>query len=148
MPDPMPNCVVAVQFDAGATPPFSFACSSATRGWQVYSNGGIYPPIIGRRIQFRVRDNAEFQIAGFQIAAEELGPLPPSERWPPLPILESGIPGVTCISPSTYPPANDQATFSELTFAMEVHRWFYRLAVLVDGDLVWDDPKIHDDGSE
>ncbi|HXT20385.1 MAG TPA: hypothetical protein VN923_06520, partial [Thermoanaerobaculia bacterium] len=80
MSDPMVNCVVDVQFDEGAAR-FSYSCFGSSRGWQVFPDGGIYPAMLGRVVQFRIKDFPHVKIAGFQVSAEELAALPPSHRW-------------------------------------------------------------------
>lgn len=148
MSDPAPNCVIAVFFDA-ASSSFSYHCESSTRGWEVSPDGSIYPPIRQRVVQFRVKADAAYRIAGFQISREPLG-LPPSQRFPDLPTLQpSGELLVKPVAPLPYPPLDDTATFTELTFDLGDLAYFFRLAVVVgSSEPIWDDPKIHDDGSQ
>lgn len=141
MSDPMPNCVIDVHFDE-VEARFSYVCAESSRGWQVDPDGSIFPPIRSRVVQFRLKGDPATKIAGLQIAEERPG-LPPSNRWHTLPD------GVTPISPTPFPPADNEATFTELTFNFGDEPWFYRLAVVVGtSEPIWDDPKIHDDGTE
>ncbi|HEV8238342.1 MAG TPA: hypothetical protein VGS57_03125 [Thermoanaerobaculia bacterium] len=158
MPEPvLPNLVVNVQFDE-STRKFSFSSPGSTRGWEVFQNGAIYPPIVGRVIQFHLKtatvpdDEPQIRLAGFEISADELSPIPPGGRWCPLPSLPP--PMSTCrvcsVVPAVYPAEDSQETFTDLVFDLGSDGgWFYRLAVVVgDSELIWDDPKIHDDGSQ
>src|SRR5687767_4823857 len=139
MSDPILNCVIAVQFDEVESR-FSYNCESSSRGWQVYPEGSIYPAIVGRIVQFRLKGNSAIQFAGFQSSHEPLG-LPPSNPWP------TDLGGAAPFPLSRpYPP--EGAPLTELTFDFGDQRLFYRLAVVVEGsEPIWDDPTIHDDGS-
>lgn len=143
-----PNCTVDVRFNQ-VSGSFSYSCASSTRGWQVFPDGNIYPAFLGRVVQFRIKNDPGTAIdkvarlAGFQIAASGLDAVPPTVRFPALP---GGV-GQTALS--TYPPEDPDATFTELTFDLGTQLWFYRLAVVVgESEPIWDDPKIHDDGSQ
>ncbi len=150
MSDPiLPNCAVTVHFDETVAR-FSFCCGFSSTGWQVGADGSIFPPSPHRVIQFTTAgfpDSTRF--GGFQVAESPDGFPAKDIHWPPLP------PHVTAISPTPYPPADNDATFDKLVFDFEDHqthtrpRYFYRLAV-TDGDgiLHWDDPRIYNDGSE
>jgi hypothetical protein len=148
MSTPSPTCAIVLQFyeDDGR---FSYYCAASSRGWQVQPNGSIHPPSRSRIVQFSLQGFPSSAVfAGFQ-AASSPGDLPPqSIHWPPLPD------GVTVLSPTPYPPANDTTLVGPLVFDLgdQAQRVFYRLAVVVESDpeqaLHWDDPKIYDDGSE
>lgn len=154
MSDPLPNCVVDVRFDGESAAHFSYSCSNSTRGWQVYPNGSIYPAIPGRVVQFRIKGVPGTVIAGFQISRDELSTVSPSHRWTRLPDGREGEGLVKSKPEGSYPADPDSTeTFTELTFELGVQRWFYRLAAVVPEDggfseLMWDDPRIHDDGSQ
>jgi hypothetical protein len=142
MSDPTPNCIIAVQFDEVESR-FSYHCENSSRGWEVYPNGNIYPPLLHRIVKFRLKGDSSARFAGFQISSEPLG-LPPSDPWPCMP------PGVIQYIPPSLPPPPVVAPLTELTFNLgDQQGWFYRLAVVVgDSEPIWDDPKIHDDGTE
>lgn len=148
----VPNCVVTVLFDRHRAH-FSYTCAHSSAGWQVLPDGNIIPPSHSRVVQFRLKNwppvegapgSQNPQFAGFQVvpAGDDL----PSEaiHWPPLP---REIGNVT-FYPSSESNQND-ATIPFLTLDFGTGRWAYRLAVLgADGKATWDDPKIHDDGSD
>ncbi len=145
MSDSQPNCVVDVRFDQ-VSGHFSYACSNSTRGWQVYPDGSIYPAIIGRRVQFRIKNDpgTTIKLAGFQISGDELGAVPPAEPW------QTPPEGITPVPANSYPTSG---TVTDLTLDLSVQRWFYRLAVAVaegesNSEPIWDEPSIHDDGSQ
>jgi hypothetical protein len=149
MSTPLPNCLVAVQFNE-THKTFSFQLEGSSRGWQVFPDGSIYPAMLGRRVQFRIKDDPGTVIGGFEISNVQLDPEhPPTIRWNKLPIGTDGVGSVCPISPNPYPNEDSDETLTELTLDLGVNRWFYRLAVVTsDGQLTWDDPKIHDDGSQ
>lgn len=149
---PRPTCVVAVHFDDQAKfSKFSYCCISCSRGWQVHPDGSIYPPDPSRVVRFRLRDYPATKIAGFEVSRQRPSPFPPPHRWNPLPE------GISFVSQEPYPAEDSDATLAELTVdfgtlqgmpPITSLRWFYRLAVVVEGSgPIWDDPKIHDDGS-
>lgn len=145
-----PSCIVTV-FDRRYGR-FSYACTHCCRGWQVDSGGNIYPPPLSRIVQFRTKnwslaegplDAQNPFFAGFQVAAAGQ-PLPSvAEHWS-LPSSGEVTPAIT-----KWPDQNDDKTsLVTLNFGSQ-SKWIYRLAVLgADNQPIWDDPKIHDDGSD
>lgn len=145
----VPNCIVTVLFDREHAT-FSYTCSHRSRGWQVLPSGNIIPPSPLRVVQFRVKtwppeNSSAFgkvpSFAGFQVASADKKLPPKTKRWPPLP------PGVSAVvSPL---PVGAKATSPLVTVDFGTGRWAYRLAVTgADGEPAWDDPKIHDYGSD
>lgn len=150
---PLPNCIVTVLFDRHQAT-FSYTCSHRSRGWQVLTNGNIVPPPVSRVVQFRLKSwppaeagplGYRASFVGFQIVPAGKDLPSKSIHWPKLP---RGVESVISKYPSPDPDQND-ATVPVLTLDLGVKRWTYRLAVAgADGEPTWDDPKIHDDGSD
>lgn len=146
---PVPNCVVTVLFDRHRAT-FSYTCSSRSPGWQVLADGNIIPPSVARIVQFRVKSwppeessplGKSPSFAAFQVVPAGQDLPPKEQRWPALP---SGVESVI-----TQIPTAESAETPVVTLNFGRGRWSYRLAVTgAEGEPIWDDPKIHDDGSD
>lgn len=157
--DSTPNCVITLYYYRGnepvQPPSFTFHCTNRSQGWQVETNGSIFPPSQKRVIQFRLdvfpsdRDKPA-KFAGFRIANLESFQLT-EDNWTSRDILKDlGVePGDNY--PSTADDYRNWRTEGPLIFDLTnaESRLAYCLAVGVEGsEPDWDDPKIYDDGSQ
>lgn len=154
MSDPIPNCVITLYFYEGnpatnTRSRFSYTCTHSAQGWQVGTDGSIYPPSRARTVQIRLSPfpinlTEVPKIAGFQMSfVNDFTGLP---TWTPKAELKTM--GIKMITPAPYPPKKETLEPLTFNFSKESVRVFYRLAVSINGRLSWDDPKIYDDGSE
>jgi hypothetical protein len=156
MLDPIPDCAITLYFYEGKpategnppTPPrFSYSCTNSARGWHVEADGSIHPPSKSRIILISLNGfPTSVAFAGLQFSPTNSFPDEP--HWTAESTLIDFAVAVA-ISDNVYPPS-DGLTNGPLILAFNAPaRLFYRLAVQdASGSLIWDDPKIYDDGSQ
>lgn len=133
-----PSCVVTVAYTENR---FSYSLGSgSTSGWTVSTDGVIIAPQQAANFQevtvtFQSSDPSSYIIAGLWIL--DTPPVP----WIPLEGVTVNLPEGVEVNPG------------EPTITFKTRRsspYCYQLALSTDGGqtLVWDDPKIYDDGSQ
>lgn len=159
-----PDCAITLYFDPKdsfnpkdpKSYDFLYYCTSSSTGWTVQTGGSIHPPSRSRIVEIRLDRHVlvagqSLMFAAFQVGKDVFWQSELPSHWAPKDELLRDF-GVRMLTPG-YPEKGSMTwkTGEPLLFDMTAatDRFFYRLALSTkSGPLMWDDPKIYDDGSQ